>query len=114
MQTARFLRVDLLDFEEPFRVVIAKLIPKLIAALGNRAHAAPFAVADLKDFVDQVLGDAIAVALRPRAGTGFPLPPRPSSSWRTVIKTPSRISRGSNPVITMGTWKRSAIGSYSL
>ena len=52
---SRFLRVDLLDFEEPFGVVIPKLIAKLVAALGNGANAAPLAVADLKTWFTEIL-----------------------------------------------------------
>src|SRR6476659_1730454 len=60
---ARLLGVDLFHLKKPFRVVVTKLVAELVAALGNRPHAAPFAITDLEDFVHQLLGDAVAVAL---------------------------------------------------
>ena len=51
------------DLKQPFGVMVAELIPQPVAAFRDRANAAPFPVADLEDFVDQVLSDAVAFPL---------------------------------------------------
>src|SRR3954452_7323875 len=58
----RLLGVNFLDFEQSLGVVVAELVTQFIAALRDRADTAPFAVADIEHFVDQILRDAIAVA----------------------------------------------------
>src|SRR5579884_2189936 len=55
----RFLRLDVTNLEEPLCIVIAIFVTKLVAALGDRADATPLAVADLEDFVNQVLRGSI-------------------------------------------------------
>ena len=59
----RFLGVDLLHVEQSFGVMVAKFLAQFVTALGNRTDSAPFAVADFEDFVDEVLRDAVALAL---------------------------------------------------
>ena len=66
MQISGSLRVDFLHVEEALGVVVAKFVAQLVAALWNRTDAAPFAVADLEDLVDQVLRDLVALALTTR------------------------------------------------
>src|SRR5215467_3340606 len=54
--------IDLADFEEAFGIVLAKFVAQLVTAFGNRADSAPFAIADLKNLVHQVLGHPIPFA----------------------------------------------------
>jgi len=44
-------------------------------------------------------------------GYAFSTSARPASSCRTVLRMPSRMSSGSNPVTTIGTWYFSASGA---
>ena len=97
----------------PLGIVVAKFVTQFVAALRNGADPAPFAIADFEDLVDQILRDAVAVAIDDARDIDFPLRAVPASSWRTVISIPSKISIGSKPVMTIGTLKRAAIGSYS-
>src|SRR5215510_11813062 len=58
----RLLGIDLFDFEEPLGIMIAKFITQSEAAFGNRADAAPFAVANLEHFRHQGLRRSVALA----------------------------------------------------
>ena len=71
------------------------------------------AVGNTEDLPNQFACGDVALALRPRARTGSPRVASPFSSCCTASSIPSRMSTGSKPVTTMGTWYRSAIGSYS-
>ncbi len=99
----RLLRLDVVHFEEPLGVVVAVLVAQLEAALGDQADAAPLAVADLENVVDQPPRRRVALAAGRPGRTGSRPPPGPASSCRTVRSTPSSRSSGSKPVMTIGT-----------
>ena len=100
----RLERGDLGNVEELLRVVRGKLLAQAVAAAGDGADAAPLAVADLEDLADQLLRRQIADLGRGCASIGSPPPRGPLPVACTVISTPSRMSSGSNPVTTIGTW----------
>src|SRR4029078_605635 len=54
------LGVDLLNFEQPFCIEFPKLIPQFKTTLGNRSDAAPLAITDFENLVDQVLGRSVS------------------------------------------------------
>src|SRR5215472_12098553 len=57
----RFLRLDVIDLEAALGVVIAVLVAQLETAFGNQTDAAPLAVADLEDVLDEPLRRGIAL-----------------------------------------------------
>jgi hypothetical protein len=69
----------------------------------NHADAAPFAVADLEDLVDQLSWTARLPSRFTARLYWFSTSACPASSWRTVSETPSSMSIGSKPVMTIGT-----------
>ena len=97
-----FLGVDFLDFEDPFGIVVAKLVLQFVTALRNRSDTTPLAIAHLEHSVDQLLRGAFPSRVITRL-YWFSTSARPASSWRTVFKMPSSRSAGSNPVMTIGT-----------
>src|SRR6516225_9844768 len=62
----RLLRDDLVDLEDPLRVMVAILVAELVSGLGDRADAAPLAITDLEDLEDQIPRSDVAV-VRDRA-----------------------------------------------
>jgi len=54
------LRADIFDLEDPVGVEIAEGVTQLIAALWDGTYSAPFAIADLENVIDQVLGNQVA------------------------------------------------------
>ena len=93
----RLGRIDRLHLEKPLRVVLAKFVAQPVTAWRNRAHAAPFAVADFEDLAHQLLSHAIAFPLHDARDIGFRTSRVPLSSCRTVMSVPCRMSSGSNP-----------------
>src|SRR5262249_9671806 len=72
---------DFCDLEDPFGVVVAKVILKLVAALGDRADTPPLPVTNIEHFVDQSLrskvsfaGNNAAVLVFDFGAAGFKLP----------------------------------------
>ena len=59
----RLLCVDFFNVEQPFRIVIPEFITEFKTTLGDRSDAAPFAIANFEDLVDQILRHAVSVAL---------------------------------------------------
>src|SRR5439155_12899980 len=58
----RLTRHDVGDLEELFGVVVAVLIAQSVATLRNRSDAAPLAVADLEDLIEQPPRRRVAVS----------------------------------------------------
>src|SRR5215471_6572567 len=58
----RLLRIDLFNFEDSFRIIVAKFVLQLVPTLRNRAHSPPFPVADLEDVIDQPLSRYVSIA----------------------------------------------------
>ena len=83
MQTDDSCGLDVVDLEEPLGVVVAVLVAQPEAALGDQADAAPLAVADLEDVVDQPPRPGLPSRRTARA-YGFSTSARPASSCRTV------------------------------
>ena len=53
------------NFEKAFGIMVAVFIAQLVTALGNEPDAAPLAIADLEDVIDQLLRLRVALAVRP-------------------------------------------------
>src|SRR5580700_7054261 len=51
----RFLGIDFLDLKDSFGIVVSELVAKLITALRNGAHSAPFAITTLENLMYQIL-----------------------------------------------------------
>ena len=82
----RFLGLDVVDLEEPLGVVVAILVAQPVAALGDQADAAPLAVADLEDVVDQPPRRRVPLAAARPGAYWFSTSARPASSCRTVAQ----------------------------
>src|ERR1700688_1191372 len=59
----RFLGIDFLDLKDSFGIVVSELVAKFITALRDGAHSAPFAIANLENFIYQILGRQVAFPL---------------------------------------------------
>ena len=82
----RFLRVQAVHLEDALGVVIAIFGPEPVAARWDRADAAPFAVADFEDLVDQLLRLRHCLRGAPPGYIGFRPLARPSSSCCTTAQ----------------------------
>src|SRR5215475_12143218 len=58
----RFLCIDLFNFKNSFRIVIAKIVLELVTALRDGSDAPPFSVAHFEYLVDELLRSHVAIA----------------------------------------------------
>ena len=109
----RLVGRDPRDAETPFGVEGRIGRPQDQAAGGNLADPPPLPRHDLEHLARSAPGRARLPSGRTLRAYWFSTSARPASSCSTHISTPCRMSSGSKPVTTIGTWYCAAIGRYS-
>src|SRR5581483_8720886 len=93
----RLAGVNFAHLEEALSIVLAKFPAQLEATLGNAAHAAPLAVADFENIIDELLRSTVAVPPKhPRVlvlDHGAPLLQQPHSHQRALKQVQGLESR---------------------